>query len=213
MKFLLLVCTLLFACSAYAQTGIYYDATYRGEGITVYEHENLKGDMIRTVYLYTYGKEQCETTVTDLVVEVEVTATAVCPNSIFPPYNPLCAPVVVTTTQDVPTQSFAETCDLNGQRWFVGSDEILKEDGASIGTMYTTEGIDFPKCVPSDLPFEEDVDVCGEVIEVGAYILRPGKEGGFEMWIESDDKTDPAFNNRYNFDTDLINQEPVKEPK
>jgi len=203
MKLLLLVCTLLFACSAYAQTGIFYDHTYRGEGITVFEGKDLSGDTSRTVYLYTYGAEVCETFIQNSVVEVEVTATAtaVCPNSFFPPFNPLCDPVVVieTVTEAVPTQSFDEFCTLNGQRWFVGTDKVLKEDGASIGTLYTAKGIDFPKCMLSEEPFEEDINICGDVTEVGDYILRPTKEGGYEMWIQSEDKSDPAFNQRYNF--------------
>ncbi len=213
MKFLLLVCTLFFVASTFAQTDIYYDSTYRGEGVTVFETTNLKDEDIRTVYLYTYGAEVCDVVIenTTVTVEVEATATAECPNSIFPPFAPLCDPVVVTetVTETVPTQSVQSVCNLNGQRWFVGNDLILK-NGDSVGIMYTATGVKFPECIPSEDPFEEDVEICGDVTEVGEYIIRPLEGGGYEMWIASDDKTDPAFNRRYRFDTSLLN---LIEPK
>ena len=206
MKYLFLTALLMLSAPVLAQTGIFYDSLYRGEGITVFEGADLSGDTVRTVYLYTYGAEVCATVTTRSVVNVEVTATATaeCPNSILPPYNPLCDPVVVTetVTQAVPTQNFDETCTLNGQRWFVGSDLVLK-NGDSFGKMYTATGMDFPNCVPSDQPFEEDVLDCADVTEVGNYILRPDGKGGYEMWIESDDD-DPAFNKRYTFDINLL---------
>jgi hypothetical protein len=213
MKILITLLLFVMAAPVFGQTGVYYDRTVRGEGITTHEHEALTGEMFRTVYLYTFGDEECEIigradSVT-ATVEVTATATAICPNSIFPPHKPLCDPVVVEVTETgTDTATFTdmhEECDLNGQRWFLGTDEINK-DGDSIGKLYLTEGMNFPECVPSLEPFEEDVDICADLILIGTYILRPAEEGGFLMWVESvdDNHTDPLFDHAYEFTTPLI---------
>jgi hypothetical protein len=213
MKILITLLLFVMAAPVFGQTGVYYDRTVRGEGITTHEHEAVTGEMFRTVYLYTLGDEQCQIIANaDSVtadVSVTATATAECPNSRFPPFSPLCDPVVVEVTEsDSKTAHFtdmSEKCDINGQRWFLGSDEI-DTAGDSIGKLYITEGMNFPECVPSLEPFEEDVDICAELILVGTYILRPNKEGGFLMWVESVDNnhTDPLFDHAYEFTTALI---------
>jgi hypothetical protein len=213
MRILITLLLFVMAAPVFGQTGVFYDRTVRGEGVTVYEHDTLAGESFRTVYLYTHGNEQCEIIgYADSVtadVSVTATATAECPNSIFPPFKPLCDPVVVEVTEsDSKTAHFtdmSEKCDINGQRWFLGTDEVDK-DGDSIGDLYLTEGMNFPECVPSLEPFEEDVDVCAELTVIGTYILRPAKEGGFLMWVEStdDNHTDPLFDHAYEFTTALI---------
>lgn len=224
MKTLLILILLLFAAPAIAQTGIFYDATVRGEGVTVYEHEGLVLEEFvdfRTFYFYTYGREECEIEryTIDHRIQREVVAEAIaeCPNSIFPPFKPLCDPVVVKVTEqldEVVTLPAADVaCDLDGQRWFFGSDPIDKADD-SIGKLYMTHGMDYPTCVPSLLPFEEDVDICAELTVVGTYILRPAEEGGFLMWVESvdDNHTDPLFDRAFEFTTPLV-EYPEIEPK
>jgi hypothetical protein len=197
----------------FAQTGIFYDRTVRGEGVTVFEHDGFLDDEIvsfRTVYFYTHGDVQCDLVAApDVIVEecVTVTAIAECPNSIFWPFNPLCDPVVVEETDCAVAvaESLEADCDLNGQRFFFGSDPIDK-DGDSIGEFYLTEGLNFPDCVPSLEPFEEDVFICAEVDAIGTYILRPAEEGGFNMWVESNmgDHDDPLFDHAYEFTTPLV---------
>ena len=219
-KLILAILLTCFTMPLLAQgTGIFYDRTVRGEGITVFEHQAITGEMFRTMYFYTYGETRC-----DLIdgpvqhdeqcVTVTATATAVCPNSFFPPHNPLCDPIVVEVSETACAVANAQTiekeCDINGQRWFIGSDEIDK-NGDSIGKLYITEGLNFPVCIPSLNPFEEDVDICGELTLVGTYILRPAKEGGFLMWVESvdDNHTDPLFDHAYEFTTPLVEYGPT----
>ena len=221
MKYLLTLLLLTVAGSAFAQTGIFYDRTVRGEGVTVYEHEAIDGTPFRTFYFYTYGEEQCEidyfTIEHRIQREVVAEAIAECPNSIFWPHNPLCDPVVVQVTESldeiVTLPSVDVSCDDNGQRWFLGTDAIDKE-GDSMGKFYITEGVNFPACVPSLEPFEQDVDICGVPELIGEYILRP-VEGGYHMWVESTDNnhTDPLFDHIYFFTTALVEYLPVVEPK
>jgi len=217
MKALLAVLLTLFAVTAVAQTGVYMDRTIVGEGITVYQYTTLSKEENRTVYFYTFGKEQCETAIQFTEQTLEVEAVAVCPNSIFPPFAPLCDPVVQTNSITLNVPSLVETCDYNGQRWFVGSDRVDAESGDSVGKLYIADGIDFPECIPSLEPFEEDVVLCADLEEVGLYVLRPNPEGGYLFFIKAADpeSTDPAFGHTYNFDTGLIeiDQEPVAEPK
>ena len=205
MKYILTVLLVMFASPLLAQTGIFYNDEYVGEGVTVFEHENLHGDLVRTAYLFTYGAEVCTPVITDQIIKVKLvaTATAECPDD-KDTKTPLCDPVTVTekVTKRVPTQSISTTCHMNGQRWFVGSD-VVDDNGDTVGTMFVASGIDFPKCVPSDEPFEEDVLICGEVTKVGTYVIRPS-ETGYALWISSDDKEDPAFNRRYDLNTNLI---------
>ncbi|GAH32599.1 unnamed protein product, partial [marine sediment metagenome] len=151
----LLTVLLLLTCSTlFAQTGAYMDRTVIGEGITTYEHVGLlleESADFRTFYFYTHGEEQCEIVgePDSVTVDLEVTAkaTAECPKSIFPPFKPLCDPVVVEVTEsDSKTAHFTDmskTCDLNGQRWFLGSDPIDSNDDA-MGNLYLTDGMDFP---------------------------------------------------------------------
>lgn len=213
---------LLFATSVAAQTGIYHDRTVEGEGITVFEHQT-RDKTYRTVYFYTYGGESCEVVGVNLnavaTVSVTATATAECPNSIFPPFKPLCDPVVVevTETETViePFTDMSEVCNLNAQRWFVGSNEV-NVDGDSIGSLYITEGLDYPVCIPSLEPFKEDVDVCGDPEAIGTYILRPDKEnGGYLMWVQTLDEgesDDPLYNHLYEFTTPVV-VIPVASPR
>ena len=213
-KLILAILLTCFTMPLLAQTGIFYDRTVRGEGVTIYEYDNIEGVPFRTMYFYTYGKDQCEISdgpiLTDReCVTVTATATAECPDSRFPPFNPLCDPVVVEVTDtgcaEAEAQTFEQACDINGQRWFLGSDPINK-DGDTIGKLYITEGLNFPVCVPSLDPFEEDVDICAELTLVGTYILRPAEEGGYYFWVTSvdDNHTDPLFDHTYEFTTPLI---------
>ena len=215
-----IVSAFAFVGTAQAQTGVFYDRTIVGEGITVFESLALNGDNIRTAYFYTYGAEECEllginqTVTANVSVTATATATAVCPNSIFYPFNPLCDPVTVEVTETETASNsenyikLSEVCDLNGQRWFLMSDPIDKE-GDSTGKIYITEGIDFPKCIPSVEPFEEDVSICTKPEHIGNYILRPMEDGGFAMWVQSLDPEfpppgDPLYNHPYYFDTVLV---------
>jgi len=206
MKALLAVILTLFAVTAVAQTGVYMDRTIVGEGITVYEYTTLNKEGDRTFYFFTFGKEQCETSIEFTEQTLEVEAVAECPNSTEPPYSPLCDPVVETNSITVNVPSLSESCDYNGQRWFVGSDRVDAESGDSIGKLYLTDGIDFPECVPSLEPFEEDIIICADLEEVGQYVLRPNPEGGYLFFIKAANpySTDPAFGHTYNFDTGLI---------
>ena len=234
MKYILTLLLLTVAGSAFAQTGIFYDRTIRGEGVTVYEHEAVDGTPFRTFYFYTYGDEQCEldSYTVDHRIQREVVAEAIaeCPNSIFPPFHPLCDPVVVRVVElidEIVTLPAVEIdCDDNGQRWFLGTNQIITDvlsipeneglqNGDSIGRLFITEGVNFPTCIPSLEPFEDDVDICGVPKAVGAYILRPAKEGGFYMWVESNsgDHVDPLFDHAYEFTTALVEYPPVAEPK
>jgi hypothetical protein len=217
-KFILAAILLLVTTIAYAQSGIFYDRTVRGEGITVFEHEGFLDEEVvdfRTVYFYTYGDVQCNLIAAPKVIVEEcvtatatATATAICPDSVFWPHEPLCDPVVVEVTEiDAEcaiaiADSLIANCDIDGQRWFFGSDPINK-DGDSIGKFYITEGLNFPECVPSLEPFEEDVDICADVDVIGTYILRPAKVGGFHMWVESNvgNHIDPLFDHAYEFTT------------
>jgi hypothetical protein len=208
--FVLLTCL---SAPLLAQTGVFYDRTVRGEGVTVFEHDGFLDEGIvdfRTVYFYTHGDVQCDLVAApDVIVEecVTVTATAICPDSIFWPHDPLCDPVIVTETDCAvaTAESLEADCDINGQRWLFGSDPI-DQNGDSIGNLYITEGLNFPDCIPSLEPFEEDVDICADVDVVGTYILRPAEEGGYFMWVESnvDDHVDPLFDHAYEFTTQLV---------
>ena len=236
MKYLFLTALLILSTPLAAQTGILYDRTLRGEGITVFEHEGFDKVPFRTFYFYTYGDDQCEIDSYNvdhhLQREVVAEAIAECPNSIFPPFKPLCDPVVVKVTEvlnEIVTLPAADIeCNQDGQRWFVASDPIVQktdgegiEAGDSIGKFYATNGMDYPHCVPSNDPFEEDVDICGVPEQVGNYILRPDGDGGFLMWVQEpeqvnpllDGPKDPLFDRTYFFDTPLVVIGEVAEPK
>ena len=218
-RFLLFTLLTLFSLGAFAQTGVYYDRTVVGEGVTVFEHTGIGGVPWRTFWLYTYGDEECEivTEMVDHNISATAEATAICPNSVFWPHNPLCDPVVetVVVNQIVQLPHLSKECDLDGQRWFVGSDPVLLDNGDSVGELYMTHGQDYPTCVPSLEPFEEDVDICDEVIPMGKYLMRVG-ETGYQLWVQAPNKlsTDPLYNHAFNFDTLLVDpSEPEAGPK
>ena len=93
-----------------------------------------------------------------------------------------------------------DDCDLNGQRWFYGSDDFDFLLGQVAGTLYMAHGILYPIGEPVDnVPFVHNV---GKSVAVGSYILRPNGEG-FLMDVapsgEVLDKFDPLYENIYIF--------------
>ena len=71
--------------------------------------------------------------------------------------------------------------DQNRQRWFLGSDEW---DGLnSTGTLYATDGVNYPEGIPSNDPFEEDVVIVGKPFAVGTYVFRAAEKGGYLLWV------------------------------
>ena len=74
------------------------------------------------------------------------------------------------------------TYDHNdNQRWFLGSDEWT--EGGSTGLLYEAHGVNYPIGLPSSEPFEEDVMIVGKPFEVGTYVLRSVKDGGYLLWV------------------------------
>ena len=71
----------------------------------------------------------------------------------------------------------------NNQRWLLGSAPWDEDTQESTGLLYETEGVNYPVGIPSDEPFEQDVQIVGEPFVAGEYVLRKGKEGGYLLWV------------------------------
>ena len=100
----------------------------------------------------------------------------------------------------------AYNCDLNGQRYFYGSDKFDEADQKAAGFLYLTEGLNFPDGIPDETdPFLSDV---GHVIIVGLYIMQRTKEGGYRMVVVKFGDELPAdddlFSRIFDFNTNLI---------
>lgn len=194
---------LLLPLIATAQTGIYYDETRDGEGITAYDD----GERL-VFYFYTYGGEDCDL-IEGPVVSAQscevVTATAECPND--KQGEPLCAPVTVDQTVCVTAEadSIIKSCDLNGQRWFFGVEEWDGEDAT--GVLYLAEGVNYPEGV-----FNPDVwkgVTVGDPEVAGLYqIIWGGEEKGYHLevihWGDTLMPDDPIYQQPYTFNTLLF---------
>ena len=93
-----------------------------------------------------------------------------------------------------------DDCDLNGQRWFFGSDDFDPLLGQVGGTLYMAHGILYPIGEPVDNePFIHNV---GKAVAVGKYVLRPNGDG-FLMDVaptgEVLDEMDPLYEEIYIF--------------
>jgi len=179
----LLACLLsLTAVEAFGQTGVYYNPDRDGEGVTVYDN----GEQL-LFYAYTYGAERCDvepapSTVSTVCETIEVTATAECP--VNSKGKPLCDPVVVPETAEVCATAEAEAqskvCDLNGQRWFFGSNDFNGID--STGILYTAQGLNFPKGIPNPSVWEGII--VGEAFPIGLYLMEwLGRDSGYQLTV------------------------------
>ena len=189
MKNYLLALFLLVPSMAMA-TGVYYNPDANGEGIVLMEKDNFY-----VTYFYTYGGEDCITYQDTATVEVtatvavtaEVTATATAECPLDEDEVPLCDPVTVTeTNSNTETGSNTETfsypiysqvCTPDGQRWFLMADPFKKDKGWITGTIYMTQGLNYPEGMISgdpNNPFGYDI---AEVIPVGTYFLQPISTG------------------------------------
>ncbi len=96
-------------------------------------------------------------------------------------------------------------CGNQGQRWFFTSDKWNGEDMEATGFIFMASGVDYPKGIPDVTnPF---VQIVGEAIPVGVYILRPAGDG-YQMLVvpygDRLDKDDPLYNRIYQFTTLLF---------
>ena len=84
----------------------------------------------------------------------------------------------------------------DNQRWFLGSDEWI--EGGATGLLYAASGVNYPVGEPSNEPFEEDIVIVGKPYEVGTYVLRSNKTGGYLLWVSRPDVE--TFDRDYLFD-------------
>lgn len=197
MKKFLFLALLLFAAPVFA-TGIYYDTENSGEGMIAVRD----GDRV-AAYFYTYGGEDCDWRSRMETDEVTVTATAECPAD--ENGRALCEPVTTTATERYSYPVYERHCNLNGQRWFLLTGTI--EEGEVEGTLYITEGVEYPIGVISpDNPFEYQV---GKVVPVGTYVLEEFGDGyrmrvfqlGDDQILDDDDW---VFQNIFTFDSVIM---------
>lgn len=96
-------------------------------------------------------------------------------------------------------------CEYQGQRWFFTSNKWNGEDMEATGFMFMASGVDYPKGIPDMTdPF---VQIVGEAVPVGVYLLRPAGDG-YQMLVvpygDQLDKDDPLFGRIYQFTTLLF---------
>jgi hypothetical protein len=102
----------------------------------------------------------------------------------------------------------------NDQRWFVSSLSPLVKETFATGTLFATIGLGFDSCVggravtiPESTATVVQNGSCYQLIPVGDFLLTRDGEG-WSLLVERLDehlpKTDPIFNNIFNFDTPLI---------
>lgn len=99
------------------------------------------------------------------------------------------------------------------QRWLLGSDEYDAESSSSTGLLYETEGENYPVGIPSNEPFEEDVMIVGEPFEIGTYVLRKAKDGGYLLWVSRLVKPETLENGDYLYDRTFYFTTPLLQIK
>ena len=180
LKYWLLTMLFVAGMASANDSGLYYDELRNGEGILL-----LRNQDTFVFYFFTYGAHQCD-------------------------YE------VSSGTANAPQSISEEDCDYNGQRWFYAvvepdeeeetpSQSVKNDDKEFGGTLYMTQGINYPDGEPNDLiPFVHNV---GENIAVGTFLMRREGDGWLmdvaptEDVLEADD---PLFDRIFIFKTHLF---------